>query len=219
MNIKETRVAQLKKLLVEHNGAASFARKFDGIDASYLSQLINGHRPFGEKSARKIEKLCGLDPYYFDIVVDDKIIEVKAASSNLFKDSSFIGKCPVISWVQAGKLCELDQVLDYQTAEEFRYCPVKHSDKTYVLIVSGDSMWPEYPDQSEIFVDPTIEPMNNDDVVVSTPDNKATFKRLQITNEGKHLLALNPSWPNRIIEVSEGTMICGVVIYAGRKTR
>ena len=147
-------------------------------------------------------------------VVKQLVAEYKSETSEKMLD-----KCPVISWVQAGKLCELDDVLDYESAEEWRYCPVKHSSKTYVLIVNGDSMAPEYPDKSEIFVDPLIEPINNDDVVVSTADNKATFKRLQITHEGKHLLALNPNWPNRIIEVAEGTMICGVVIYSGRKTR
>lgn len=138
---------------------------------------------------------------------------------NLDLNQKTLDKCPVISWVKAGKLCELDEVLDYESAEEWRYCPVKHSSKTYVLIVSGESMAPDYPDGSEIFVDPTIEPINNDDVVVSTVDNKATFKRLQITHEGKHLLALNPNWPNRIIEVTEGTTICGVVIYSGQKRR
>lgn len=128
-------------------------------------------------------------------------------------------ECPVISWVQAGGMCSPDYGLSFNDAEEWRYCPVKHSDKTFVLTIAGTSMQPEYMEGSEIFVDPTIEPLHNDDVVVCDEEGRATFKRLKISPEGKYLEALNPDFPQRIIAVPKGTIICGVVIYSGRKTR
>jgi len=66
MDVKERRVERLKQFVQDSGGAAKLARDFEGIDASYISQLINKHRPFGEKSARKIETLCRLPAYYFD---------------------------------------------------------------------------------------------------------------------------------------------------------
>lgn len=72
-------------------------------------------------------------------------------------------------------------------------------------------MSPDYRPGELILVEPSIEPMHDDDIVARTPDGQATFKRLQVTEEGTFLLALNPDFPNRIIHVPEGTEICGVV--------
>lgn len=66
MDVKAIRVQKLKDFVSSKGGAAAVARTHDGVDASYLSQLINGHRPFGEKSARKMERLCQLPHLYFD---------------------------------------------------------------------------------------------------------------------------------------------------------
>jgi hypothetical protein len=67
MNMQDNRVRNLKRFIESHGNAAEVARKFDGIDASYLSQLLNRHRNFGERSARNIEELCGLENGYFDV--------------------------------------------------------------------------------------------------------------------------------------------------------
>ena len=66
MEIKMVRVEKLKSFVQEKGGPAAVARKFNDVDASYLSQLINGHRPFGEKSARNLENKFSLPPLYFD---------------------------------------------------------------------------------------------------------------------------------------------------------
>ncbi len=66
MEIKEIRVMNLIAFVRQEGGAAKVARKFPEIDASYISQLVNKHRPFGEKSARRIEALCNLPNLYFD---------------------------------------------------------------------------------------------------------------------------------------------------------
>ena len=67
MDIKEIRVKRLTAVIDKLGGAANDERDYD-IIASYLSQLINGHRPFGEKSARNIELKLGLAAFYFDSV-------------------------------------------------------------------------------------------------------------------------------------------------------
>lgn len=44
---------------------------------------------------------------------------------------------------------------------------------------------------------------------------EATFKQLIIEEGHQYLKALNPDWPNRIIEVNSNATICGVVVFKG----
>lgn len=146
-------------------------------------------------------------------------------SSNVADGPQFKGKVPLISWVRAGQLC--DDSCNSQTAviepEAWYGCPVPHGENTYVLKVVGPSMdtgdKDGYSDGDLIFVDPERSPQHNDDVVARTSDGKTTFKRLQLTPDGNHLIALNQDWKPRIINVSEDTIICGVVIFSGKDRR
>lgn len=216
MEIKQIRVDNLKRFVTEQGGAAALARKYEEIDASYISQLINGHRPFGEKSARNIEKICKLNPNYFDQVEG---VKQSRSEYNVIESTISIKKCPVISWVKAGEMCDPCHVSSFDDAEDWLICGTQHSDKTYALLIVGDSMAPEYQEGWHIFVDPEIQAKHNDDVIVRDEQGKATFKRLQITPEGQYLLALNPDHPQRKIQVPEGSTICGVIIYSGRKRK
>ena len=65
-SIPEKRTEKLKALIDQAGGLAKFARMYDGVDATYLSQLLNGYRNFGEKSARNMEARIGLPQGWFD---------------------------------------------------------------------------------------------------------------------------------------------------------
>lgn len=66
------RVSKLRKLVDEAGGPAAFARKYSRkdadkpIDETYVSQILNGHRAFGERAARNMERRAGLPSGYFD---------------------------------------------------------------------------------------------------------------------------------------------------------
>lgn len=62
---QKMRVAKLKDLIGEQSIAA-FCREFEKIDPNYISQILNGHRSFGEKAARTMEEKLGLPPGWFD---------------------------------------------------------------------------------------------------------------------------------------------------------
>lgn len=150
-------------------------------------------------------------------------IREKSDTSNVKTINNVLNVVPKISWVQAGGLCDAEDHYEPGIADEWLICPVKHGKRTYVLEVVGDSMnsgdLDGYLEGFDIFVDPDVNAKHGDDVIVRTPENKATFKRLQVTDEGKFLLALNKTWPNRIISVPENTTICGVVIYSGKSRK
>lgn len=74
MNKNQMRVERLRTLVVADGGPAEFARKRSQpnadkpIDPTYVSQILNGHRAFGEKAAANMERRAGITPSgYFDL--------------------------------------------------------------------------------------------------------------------------------------------------------
>ena len=130
-----------------------------------------------------------------------------------------IGQLPLISWVQAGNWTEAIDNFAPGDAEEWIPCPFKHSQHAFVLKVVGKSMYnpgndKSFNDGDYIAVDPCREARNVSMVVVRLDDDHtATFKQLLVEPNGERMLmALNPSWPNRIIHIHASATICGVVI-------
>lgn len=67
-DVKEVRRANLRRLVVEHEGMNSLARKLGLSKGAYISQLLSEPpiRPLSEKTARKWEREFGLPEYWFD---------------------------------------------------------------------------------------------------------------------------------------------------------
>lgn len=66
MEQKDPRVEKLREMVARAGGPAKFARQHPGVDPTYISQILNGHRSFREKAARKMETLCGLPEGFFE---------------------------------------------------------------------------------------------------------------------------------------------------------
>lgn len=81
-DINKIRVSKLKELIKQAGGIAPFCKthlKYDDekpINATFLSQIINGHRNFGEKAARNLEKKAGLRNNYFDSDEEDDLFSI-----------------------------------------------------------------------------------------------------------------------------------------------
>lgn len=152
-----------------------------------------------------------------------QVAEATVATYNIPKLDDRYAPVWLISWVTAGDLCEAEDPYPPGQGEELIPCPVPHSPSTFALRVDGLSMddgTPDgYRDGEIIFVDPECQAQHNSDVIARTPEGKTTFKRLQETQEGQFLLALNPDWPARILKVPEGTTICGVVTGSFRQRK
>lgn len=71
MDKKSRRLEKLRALVEKYGGIAEFARSTTPgadkpIDTTYVSQILNGHRSFGEKSALNMARRAGLPDNYFD---------------------------------------------------------------------------------------------------------------------------------------------------------
>lgn len=125
---------------------------------------------------------------------------------------------PLISWVQAGRWCEIMDNFSPGDAEEWIPCPVSCGAQTFVLRVVGVSMEPKFREGELVFVDPSRQAENGSFVVVRLDDRQeATFKQYIQEGGRQYLKALNPAWPDPIIEVTEQATICGVVVFKGEQ--
>ena len=79
-------------------------------------------------------------------------------------------------------------------------------------------MEPKFHNGDLIFVDPNTDIDSGKYVVVQSKDSdEAIFKQLIIEGGQKYLKALNPDWPERIVEFVDTSRICGVVVFKGEK--
>lgn len=149
-----------------------------------------------------------------DVTLQDLAIE----QTNFTSAPKVRSSVPLISWVQAGAWADISDVFQPGEADEYYPCPENHSPYTFALKVIGESMWPDFVSGEIIFVDPETEARHGSCVVVRQNGNtEATFKQLIIDGSQKYLKALNPNWPNPIIEMLPDAVISGVVIGSYRK--
>lgn len=136
--------------------------------------------------------------------------------SNVTAGPELQGLYPVISWVQAGDWTAIHEI---NVLDAIHYpCPVKCSDKTFLLKIQGMSMSPKFDEGDLIFVDPAVEPINGKYVVARLDDeNEATFKQLIIEGGHKFLKAANPAWPTQIQPINGNCTIVGVIVFVGRE--
>ena len=221
---EQIRLKNLELLIVEAGSAAKLA-DLVGTNSSYISQVRRQMttkkgtpRGIGDDLAGKLEKGMGKhegwidEPHQAEWGQSD--IAGKDASAHLQRDVQSLR--PVISWKQAGEWMEIVENYQPQRDEELLPCPVKCGQDAYILRVNGVSMEPKFHDGDLIFVDPQVDPVGGKYVIVILEESdEATFKQLIVEGGRQYLKALNPEWPNRIIEFNQNTRICGVVVFKG----
>ncbi len=217
-----TRLANLELLITEAGSAAKLAR-IAGANSSYLSQvrrqmqtLKGTPRGIGDELAEKLERALGKPVGWMD--ESHNCAREESPPEYLMTepepDPRYLH--PLISWAQASKWAEIMVYFVPGDAETYLPCPVTCSEETFVLRVRGVSMEPKFHEGDLIFVDPNIAAAHGKYVVVRLDEsNEATFKQLIVEGNQQYLKALNPDWPNRIIEVNSAATICGVVVFKG----
>jgi len=140
----------------------------------------------------------------------------KQANTSTITGAEIITLCPLISWAQAGTWSQISNDFDIRQAEDLLPCPVRCSQRTFILCVKGASMEPKFHNGDLVFVDPDATADSGNYVIVQLEDaDEATFRQLIIEGGRSYLKALNPDWPDRIIEIDENARICGVVVFKG----
>lgn len=212
------------ELLIQEAGSLKELARLSGTNSSYLSQIRNQTRtPAGTPRrmtgnlAETLERAMRKPEGWMD-----EFHELQSSATGINTERSAYGEAqlrslrPLISWVQAGEWTETSAGYVPEYEAELLPCPIRCSHRTFVLKVCGISMEPLFSEGDLIYVDPEVEPVNGKYVVVRLDgSNETTFKQLVIEQGRKFLRALNPDWPEGIIEINRAATICGVVVFKG----
>lgn len=87
--LNQQRRENLRQVLIEQGGPASFAKKLGQAGPSFLSQMVNGHRVITEKTSRRIEQLAGKPEYWMD--QPHNSLEGMTPTMSVRVDPSFVG--------------------------------------------------------------------------------------------------------------------------------
>lgn len=200
---------RLKHALLTRGMAQSKLASEIGVSQQSIQYLCSGKAQKSGNTA-SIARVLNISADW----LEKGIGRMEADPENVLPNYKVLSSIPLISWIQAGHWTDIH----LGDVEEFYPCPEKHSKLTYALEVHGESMSPDFVNGEIIFVDPEVEARNGSCVVVRQNGNtEATFKQLIIDGSQKYLKALNPNWPNPIIEMLPDAVICGVVIGSYRK--
>lgn len=106
----EHRIKRLEKLIAkfkeegEYKTLVQVAEKA-GVNPSYLSQLLGGHRKFLENAARSLEEKLSLVPLYFDLSDIDDIDEINRIEATVTMTLKELNKFRTL---MLGESCQLN---------------------------------------------------------------------------------------------------------------
>jgi len=150
-----------------------------GFVRNYISLVENGRKP-AHHFMRELERLENGSPD----------IEHKPAVT-----TSII---PLLSWTQAGTKEAWEQVQDHAGTTGFNVA----DPKAVAVEIRGDSMAPQFPQDTIAIVYPSSTAKSGDLVVARLNDGTVLFKRLHVDGEHYTFISLNPIYPPVTVEKS-----------------
>jgi hypothetical protein len=213
MTTADTRRRALRALIATRfGGVQSRFGSAVGRQSDYVSRLVTGKKHLGERLARDIERILGLDPGHLDRepIELDPVPEVG-------KSLHFGMSIPLVSWAD---LVRPDHTaIKKMGSASVQYLPRPDgvSDSTYALVVRGSAMEPEFRDGWLIYVDPQAPARHNDFVIARLRNHlQPVLRQLMLEGDITYLRALNPQHPGSLVELGGGEIL-GRVVYQARK--
>ncbi len=153
-------------------------------------------------------------------VSTDYLLGLDSNLSSLRESQSFGTKINVVGKVPAGVPTEaIEYIVDEVEISE-KLASDSHT--YFALMVTGDSMYPEYMDGDIVIVRKTPVAETGDDVVAYVNGFDATLKRLIFSSKGLTLRALNPAYESKTYtnqEIEELPITIAGVVVEQRRNR
>ncbi|WP_060482056.1 S24 family peptidase [Pseudomonas sp. NBRC 111119] len=214
MDINERRIASLRTIMGSMS-QKEFAEAHD-LDASYLSQLLNGHRKLGEKAARNLEVKIGLAAGMLTSPPAEE--PSNAAPTNVVrlptratKDKNFVlipyldiagsmGHGKVAPEMHIEVIRDMTVHLDWLRMQGLSFSKVEN---LAIITGDGDSMSGTFADGDALLVDRGISEVRTDAIYVFTLEGDLYIKRLQRLTGGQlRMISDNPIYPPITIDES-----------------
>jgi transcriptional regulator with XRE-family HTH domain len=218
MDIYEQRISALRKAMAGLS-QKDFANQF-GLDASYLSQLLNGHRKLGEKAATTLEIKINLPPG--TLVAPEPQGEAEHSATKSVSNVVAIGTKKVMEVLgfvtiphlnvaasmgsgrvppmdhQVEVIREITVHLDWLKTQGLAYSGIEN---LAIITGDGDSMEGTFRNGDSLLVDRGISEIRTDAIYVFTLDGDLFIKRLQrLTGGALRMISDNPIYPAIMIE-------------------
>lgn len=223
MDIYKQRISALRAAMAGLS-QKDFANQH-GLDASYLSQLLNGHRKLGEKAAATLEEKINLHPGSLvnpELLSGSDTAEIivpavaPVDSRTVMQSLGFItiphldvaasmgsGNVPPESQIEVIK--DITVHLDWLKTQGLAFSRIEN---LAIITGDGDSMDGTFRDGDSLLVDRGITEIRTDAVYVFTLDGDLYIKRLQrMTGGALRMISDNPLYPAIIIEGADLTKV------------
>lgn len=196
MDINKLRIAVLKELIGDQK-ASKFAHAHD-IEPSYISQIINGHRPMGDRAARTLEQKIGLEagtlvmPKPAATVVAETSPQYPPNSTELLKVA--VGQVPVVGKAKLGMDGYFEE-MNYPPGHGDGFLLIGSTDpNAYGLQVEGNSMHPRIKHREYVVIEPNHPYVSGDEVLVKTVSGSSMIKEFSYFRDGMYRFdSVNPS--------------------------
>lgn len=197
MDINKLRIAALVDLIGDQK-ASKFALEHD-IDASYISQIINGHRPMGDKAAKTLEQKIGLAPGTLvmpkqaaTVIAESPAPYPPTAPAELLKVA--IGQVPVVGKAKLGVDGYFEE-MNYPPGHGDGFLLIGSTDpNAYGLQVEGNSMHPRIKHREYVVIEPNHPYISGDEVLVKTVSGSSMIKEFSYFRDGMYRFdSVNPS--------------------------
>lgn len=215
MDIYEQRIKALRQAMAGLT-QKDFANQH-GLDASYLSQLLTGHRKLGEKAASSLEAKIQLAPGTLvaptqqdgDEADTNSVHPLLPGKKKVMESLGFVtiphlnvaasmgsGNVPPDHQIEV--IREITVHLDWIKTQGLAFSGIEN---LAIITGDGDSMNGTFRDGDSLLVDRGITDIRTDAVYVFTLDGDLFIKRLQrLTGGSLRMISDNPVYPAIMIE-------------------
>lgn len=209
---------RIRELRQQYKITQSVLAKKIGVAQNTLSYWENGKYDIDNESLQKLADVfnCTIDYllYRNDNIGDTNLRPLTAplSASN---------RIPVLGKIPAGVPIEAIQEIVDEIDISARLASDGH--EYFALLVTGDSMFPEYQDGDIVIVRKQETADTGDDVVAYINGYDATLKRLVRSPLGLTLRALNPAYESKTFSLADVEVlpvrIAGIVVEQRRNRR
>lgn len=203
MTMNDLRTQALRELIGELSLAA-FADRYD-LNASYLSQILNGHRPFGERSARNMEEKIGLPAGSLSTPSSTEVADAAEGQMKFLMPARAgeldIPQYDVRAAMGAGQVLPSDYIETVRhltVKKEFliqQGCVFSKPENLCVITGFGESMSKTFASGDPLIVDRGINSIEVDGVYFFSLDGHLMIKRMQIIAGGVRVISDHEAYP------------------------
>lgn len=188
-----------------HISEAELARQI-GIPRATINRLVSGRTPDPRASTLNaiaeffnisVDQLIGKQPLFFD--------NHQSLTSSIYTSIPIININETKNWVEVIRRLKPDCHFEWLMAD-----PSIDKGK-FAIRVKGESMWPQFQENTLLVIDPTKEAQNRDFVIAYLKENdEIVFRQLIIEDRYKFLKAINTIFPTTPLVATD--IVIGVVI-------